>query len=246
MSYQVRLEIFEGPLDLLLHLIKKSEINIYDIPIADITRQYLDYIDLIRSLNLDVGGEFLVMAATLIQIKSRMLLPVTESEDEEEEEDPREELISRLLEYKKYKDAAEMLGERGETWSNIFRREQPQAVKGEGDFSLSDLSLFDLIDALQKVMERVTDSSSMEIILDELSVKDKISAILDRLNMQESLTFASLFENEKTRSTIVVTFLALLELIRLGLVCVQQMEDCGAIRIFKKIKSGGLDGGEGA
>ncbi|MEK7307333.1 MAG: segregation/condensation protein A [Nitrospirota bacterium] len=245
MSYQVRLEIFEGPLDLLLHLIKKSEINIYDIPIADITKQYLNYIDVIRSLNLDVGGEFLVMAATLIQIKSRMLLP-TESEDEEEEEDPREELISRLLEYKKYKDAAEMLGERGETWSNIFRREQPQDVKGEGDFSLSDLSLFDLIDALQKVMERVTDSSSMEIILDELSVKDKISAILDRLNMQESLTFASLFENEKTRSTIVVTFLALLELIRLGLVCVQQLEDCGTIRIFKKIISGGLDGGEGA
>ncbi len=246
MSYSVKLEVFEGPLDLLLHLIKKSEINIYDIPIADITKQYLDYIDLIRSLNLDVGGEFLVMAATLIQIKSRMLLPVTESEDEEEEEDPREELISRLLEYQKYKDAAEMLGERGETWSNIFRREQSQGVKGEGDFSLSDLSLFDLIDALQKVMERVTDSSSMEIILDELSVKDKISAILDRLNMQESLTFASLFENEKTRSTIVVTFLALLELIRLGLVCVQQLEDCGMIRIFKKIKSGGTDGGEGA
>jgi segregation and condensation protein A len=246
MSYQVRLEKFEGPLDLLLHLIKKSEINIYDIPIADITKQYLDYIELIRSLNLDVGGEFLVMAATLIQIKSRMLLPVTETEDEEEEEDPREELISRLLEYKKYKDAAEMLGERGETWSNIFRREQPQTVQGEGDFSLSDLSLFDLIDALQKVMERVSDSSQMEIILDELSVQDKISGIMDRLNIQESLTFSSLFENENTRSTIVVTFLALLELIRLGLVCVQQLEDCGVIRIFKKIKSGGGDGGEGA
>lgn len=245
MSYQVRLEIFEGPLDLLLHLIKKNEINIYDIPISVITKQYLDYIDLIRSLNLDIGGEFLVMAATLIQIKSRMLLPAIESEDEEEE-DPRGQLVERLLEYKKYREAAGVLGEREKLWCNIFRRVQAPSIKDEGNFSISDISLFDLIDALQKVMERVPAVSSIEIILDELSVKDKISVILERLNSVESMTFTSLFEAEKTRSNIVVTFLALLELIRLSLVYVQQLEECGAIRIFKKVKSGGGDGGEGA
>lgn len=246
MSYRVKLEVFEGPLDLLLHLIKKNEINIYDIPIAVITKQYLDYIDFIRSLNLDIGGEFLVMAATLIQIKSRMLLPATESEDDDEEDDPREELVARLLEYRKYKEAAGIIGERGETWCNIFRREQVPAIKGEGDFTISDISLFDLIDALQKVMERAPDASSMEIILDELSVKDKISVILERLNNQDSITFASLFETDKTRSAIVVTFLALLELIRLSLVYAQQLEECGIIRIFKKSNSGGGDGGQGA
>ena len=246
MSYQVKLEIFEGPMDLLLHLIKKDEINIYDIPIAAITKQYLDYIDLIRSLNLDIGGEFLVMAATLIQIKSRMLLPATETEDDEEGEDPREELVARLLEYQQYKDAAGLLGDRGETWSNIFRREQALQVKGESEFAMSEVSIFDLIDALQKVLERNPEGSSIEIILEELSVKDKISVILERLNNQEnSITFASLFEDEKTRSAIIVTFLALLETIRLGLVYIQQIEECGAIRIFKKVKSGGGDGREG-
>jgi len=230
-SYAVKLPTFEGPLDLLLHLIKTNEINIYDIPIALITQQYLDYLKMMKTLNLSIAGEFIVMAATLIYIKSKMLLPVEEMPLEEQEEDPRVELVRRLLEYKQFKEAAITLAEREQEWRDVFRREEKG---GNGhEVTLADLNLFDLLDALQKVLERVPSKRSVDILIDELTVKDRMSVILSGLEAADGIDFLSLFETDRTRAAIIVTFLALLELIRLRLVWAQQNDLFGPIRIFK-------------
>lgn len=235
MNYEVKLEVFEGPLDLLLHLIKKNEINIYDIPIALITQHYLEYIDLMKTLNLDIAGEFLVMAATLMQIKSKMLLPSDETAEEEEVEDPRAELVRRLLEYKKYKDAAEELEKREVFWREVFgRSEKPQFEEGQEaeEPLMLDLNLFDLIDAFKKVLERTPKEEPLELRQEEISVKDKMAIIMARLEGIESLTFDSLFDRDKNRVSLIATFLALLELVRLRLIRIQQIEEFGVIRIF--------------
>jgi len=232
-EYAVKLPLFEGPLDLLLHLIKKNEINIYDIPVALITRQYLEYLDLMKSLNLAVAGDFLVMAATLIHIKSKTLLPPSETEAEEDEVDPRAELVQRLMEYQRFKDAAGRLEMRESEWREVFRR-SPQPVEPENEeVDLSEVGLFDLLDVLKSVLERIPEKRSMEILVDELSVHDRISIIMDGLQNQESVTFNSLFESDETRMAVIVTFLALLELVRLRLVRIVQAEPQGAIRIWK-------------
>ena len=236
-DYRVRLSVFEGPLDLLLHLIKKSEINIYDIPIALITRQYLEYLDLMKTLNLTIAGEFLVMAATLIHIKSRMLLPPDDLHEEEKEEDPRRDLVQKLLEYQQFKEAAERLGWREETWSQVFCRQSAsggdQDIEGEGEVMLSEVSLFDLMEALQAVVARVPMDRILEIIPDEVSVREKMSLVMERLEESRGLAFEALFEGESTRQVAIVTFLALLELIRLQLVVAQQILLFGPIRILK-------------
>ncbi len=233
-DYAVKIPTFEGPLDLLLHLIKKDEINICDIPIALITRQYLSVLDLMKDLNLAVAGEFLVMAATLIHIKSKMLLPPALTDEEEEEGDPRAELVRRLLEYQRYKEAAEAMGTRELEWREIFGRSPaPGEAPPSDEVDLVDLSLFDLIEALREIMERAPERKGLEIVVDELSVQDRMGLILDRLEKQESLIFASLFEEDKTRPALIVTFLALLELIRLKTVRVVQTELFGAIRVWK-------------
>lgn len=235
MNYEVKLEVFEGPLDLLLHLIKRNEINIYDIPIALITQHYLEYIDLMKTLNLDIAGEFLVMAATLMQIKSKMLLPPDETAEEEEVEDPRAELVRRLLEYKKYKDAAEELEKREVFWREVFgRSEKPQFEEGQEaeEPLMLDLNLFDLIDAFKKVLERTPKEEPLELRQEEVSVKDKMAIIMERLEGIESLTFDSLFDRDKNRVSLIATFLALLELVRLRLIRIQQIEEFGVIRIF--------------
>lgn len=245
--YQVKLDQFEGPLDLLLHLIKKSEINIYDIPIALITQQYLDYLSLMKSLNLTVAGEFLVVAATLVQIKSRMLLPADESDsDEDDGPDPREELIRRLLEYKQFKEAAGQLDNRERLWREIFVREQAPPVPAQSSESLvmEEVSLFDLVDALHSIMVRAPDKRLMEITPENLTVKDRMNAILETLEGKESVTFLSLFENQGHRLLIIVTFLALLELVRLRLVRVFQGETFGSIlvmRAFSLVAGEGLE-----
>lgn len=232
--YQVRLEKFEGPLDLLLHLIKKNEINIYDIPIALITQQYLEYLSLMKSLNLAVAGEFLVMAATLVQIKARMLLPVEETEDEDDGPDPREELIRRLLEYKQFKEAAGALDSREREWRDVFAREEaPAAPVKASETLLEDLSLFDLVDALQSVLDRTPHRRLLEIEPDQLTVKDRMNAVLEVLEGKESITFLSLFEGQGHRLVIIVTFLALLELTRLKLVRVFQAETFGPILLTR-------------
>ena len=235
LPYQVRIENFEGPLDLLLHLIKKSEINIYDIPIHLIAQQYLTYIGAMEDLNLTVAGEFLVMAATLLQIKSKMLLPVDETAaDEEEGPDPREELVRRLLEYKQFKDAARQLDEHERLWREIYSREQSPAVDLESDETLLDnVSLFDLVDVLQGILVRNPGKALMEILPDNLTVRERMNVILEMLEGQESVNFVELFEPACHRLVVIVTFLALLELIRLRTARVFQAEHFGPILVSR-------------
>ena len=237
-GYSIKLDMFEGPLDLLLHLIKKHQIDIYDIPIALITRQYLEYLEIMETLNLSVAGEFLVMAATLIHIKSKTLLPPDEKIDEAEEGDPREELLSRLLEYKKFKEASAQLEERETLWLKIFRRKTTESVEPVNEeFCFTDLNLFDLVNALQKVIERLPEKDVFEVTQEVLSVTDKIHYLLEYLENRESATFSELFERDSTRSMVVVTFLALLEICRLRLVHIQQVEEFGVIRFRKLISN---------
>ena len=233
-AYAVKLPAFEGPLDLLLHLIKKNEINIYDIPISLITGQYLEYISLMTSLNLAVAGEFLVMAATLIHIKSKTLLPPSETDEEEDEDDPRADLVMRLLEYQRFKDAAQGFESREHEWREVFYRPASHGTDGPTDeINLVDMSLFDLLEALRGVMERAPEKKGLEIVVDELSVQDRMSLILDRLESEDGITFTSLFDGDTTRLAMIVTFLALLELIRLKRVRIIQAELFGAIRVWK-------------
>ena len=235
LPYQVRIENFEGPLDLLLHLIKKSEINIYDIPIHLIAQQYLTYIEAMEDLNLTVAGEFLVMAATLIQIKSKMLLPVDETAvDEEDGPDPREELVRRLLEYKQFKEAANQLDEHERLWREIYSREQGPTVELESDESLMvDVSLFDLVDALQGILNRNPGKTFMDILPDNLTVRDRMNSILEMLEGQESVNFVDLFEPSCHRLVIIVTFLALLELMKLRTARIFQAEHFGPILVSR-------------
>lgn len=237
LPYQVRIENFEGPLDLLLHLIKKNEINIYDIPIALIAQQYLEYLEAMKDLNLNVAGEFLVMAATLLQIKSKMLLPADDTTDDEEDgPDPREELVRRLLEYKQYKDAAQRLDGQEKMWREIFSRDvvaPPEAEPETDETLLENVSLFDLVDALQGILNRNPGKKLIEIIPDNLTVRERMNVILELLEGKESVSFAGLFEESCHRLVVIVTFLALLELIRLRVARVFQGETFGPILVSR-------------
>jgi segregation and condensation protein A len=242
-SYQVKLDSFTGPLDLLLHLIRKNEINIYDIPIALITQQYLEYIYIMKDLNLSLAGEFLVMAATLVQIKSRMLLPKeeVEAQEEEEGEDPRSELVRRLVEYQQYKEAAGQLSEQERLWRDMFRREpMVQEKSPPREILLEDVGLFDLLEALQDVLTRTESRELIEITPEALTVQDRINSILERLETESSLTFSALFDDVLTRSMVIVTFLAILELVRIRLVRVYQGDYFGPIHITRAFLSEGV------
>ncbi|MBH0198586.1 MAG: segregation/condensation protein A [Nitrospira sp.] len=235
LPYQVRIENFEGPLDLLLHLIKKNEINIYDIPVALIANQYLEYIEAMKSLNLNVAGDFLVMAATLLQIKSKMLLPPDEAvQDEEDGPDPREELVRRLLEYKAYKEAARQLDGQEQLWREMFPREQaaPEPINPE-EMPLENVSLFDLVDALQGILDRNPGKRLIEIIPDNLTVRERMNVILELLEGKDSVSFVDLFEPASHRMIVIVTFLAMLELIRLRVARVFQAETFGPILVSR-------------
>lgn len=236
MSYKVKLDIFEGPLDLLLYLIKKNEVDIYDIPIAIITEQYLEYMDLMKVLNLDRVGEFLVMAATLIKIKSKMLLPPAEDiEEDEDGVDPRTELLEHLLEYQRYKEAAHQLKNRDLIEKDIFTRIQrdEDIPKTDKDSTVIEVSLFDLVDALRKVIERKDLSDQfMEVTVEKFSVKDKMVEILQKLKEIQHIIFVSLFDELSTKYEIIVAFLAILELVRLRAVKIYQVQPHGEIRII--------------
>ena len=236
MDYEVKLDGFEGPLDLLLHLIKKHELDIMDIPIAIITKQYVDSIELMKIMNLDVAGEFLLMAATLMHIKSKMLLPPEEVEEGEEEElDPREELVRRLLEYKKYKDAGLQLGERDILDRDLFSKGFTEEYDDESDEVVyPEVGLFDLLDALQEVLKSVTPSIAHAVNMERISVKEKTEMILTRLKEERNMTFQSLFNNDSTKGEVVASFLALLELIKMKTVNVFQGGNFGVIRITSK------------
>ena len=237
-DYKVKLEVFEGPLDLLLYLIKKEEVDIYDIPIERITNQYMEYLSLMKLLNLEVAGEFLVMAATLMYIKSRMLLPadqqVTDSEAEEGE-DPRWELIRQLVEYKKFKDAALQLGRREEEQSNLFPRQVGDlGLAVEPDKPLAEVGIFDLINAFNQVLKKASEREDFREIYEErFTVSDKIEEILYTLRDRVEIVFSEVFASASSRAEVVVTFLALLELIRLKRLRVQQQAAFGEIHVTK-------------
>ncbi|UCH45260.1 MAG: segregation/condensation protein A [Nitrospiraceae bacterium] len=233
-----KLPVFEGPLDLLLHLIKDSKIDIYDIPIVDITQQYLGYIELMKELNLEIAGEFLVMAATLIHIKSKMLLPPAEEEKEEPVEDPRSELVRRLLEYQAYKDSSLLLRKRETVWKNIFNRTIPDVndVDLGTEPVLIEAHVFDLISAFQKLLEKAP-PEVLEITRETLTVADKINFIVERLENEDGVRFEDLFEEGYAKVTLIVTFLALLEIIRLGLAKIYQEKAFGVIWILNPQKN---------
>jgi segregation and condensation protein A len=237
-AYPVRLDNFEGPLDLLLHLIKRHEVNIYDIPITLITKQYLEYIDLMQEMNLDVAGEFLVMAATLIHIKSRMLLPRHDPTQDDPEEDPREALVRRLLEHQKFKAAAELLHERETLRSAQWTRaDGPIAeIAGEAPEPEVEVDLFSLIGAFRAVVERSKQRPKVYLPSEQIPIEDRIEQLLARLSETEALGFEDLFADVQSRAGMIVTFLAMLEMIRLKLIRVFQSGVVGPIRVYKRAR----------
>jgi segregation and condensation protein A len=236
-EYPVKLGDFEGPLDLLVHLIKKNEINIYDIPIVLITDQYIAYLDLMQELDLDVAGDFLVMAATLIHIKSHMLVPRLEAEVEEsDEEDPRDALVRRLLEHQKFKAAAELLHERETVRSAQWTRPDGRVadIAGEPFERELEVDLFSLLQAFQSVLARSRERPGIPVPEEIVSIEIRIEQLLGRLSETEACGFDDLFVGVTGRSDLITTFLALLEMIRLKLIRVFQGSPFGAIRIYKR------------
>lgn len=230
--YRVRLQnVFEGPMDLLVHLIRKAEVDIYDIPIAQITAQYLEYLEWMKRMNIDFAGDFVLMAATLTHIKSRMLLPPQGGD--EEDEDPRLEITRPLLEYLRIKAAAEHLAERDLLGEKSFtRKADPETIGAIKQDQVVHVGLFELIDAFQRILERVTPAHRVDLSRDRVSVQERITQLAELLEANESITFDELFGDSRERDDIIVTFLALLEMAKLGLVRIAQHLPTGVIRLF--------------
>ena len=240
MDYKVTFEVFEGPLDLLLYLIKKEEVDIYEVNLTTLATEFIEYIDMMRLLDLDIAGEFLVMAATLMYIKSRELLPVDqqvipEGEEEEDAADPRWELIRQLVEYKKFKDAAAQLQSLETRREQTYPRRPVQPEFEEASASgRGEVSIFELLQALNKVLKRVSEPTDQrDIFEDKWTVSEKIEEVLQRLSHRARFHFSDLFAQATSRTEVVVTFLALLELIRLKQVVVVQDASFGEIEINK-------------
>ena len=239
-EYQVQLEIFEGPMDLLLHLIRKNKVDIYDIPIALIMDQYLKYLDMMRSLNIDVAGDFLEMAATLAYIKSRMLVPRVGSEEEDQEEDPRLELVRPLLEYVKIKEAAQTLAGSLQLDRDVYVRNIPtEELWGmEGSEEIAEVGLFALVNALHEVLKRAEPGDFMEVSAETMRLKDRISQLMEILSGVSSITFHELFEGKARKMEMILTFLAILELVRLQMVRAFQHQPSGIIRLYLAVNGG--------
>ena len=227
----IKLERFEGPLDLLLHLIKRDEIDIYDIPIAHITDQYLQYLELMRQLDLEVAGEFLVMAATLMRIKAKLLLPLPAVGEEDLPGDPREELVQRLVEYRQFKEAASTLRLREDERRMLFERGLLPGEDEAGPLPLARVSLFDLVGALNRVLARVPEPTIYAVQVESFAVEDKIELLAAALGTRGRLSFEELLTGCRSRAEMIVTFIALLELIKLGVALVVQHESFGDITI---------------
>lgn len=226
----VSLENFEGPLDLLLHLIKKNDLEISDIPIAQITQEYLQYLDLMKDLNLEMAGEFLVMASTLMQIKAHMLLPSPEGIDEENGPDPRAELVNKLLEYQRFKEAAGILSVYNEKAKDIYYRRVPPSFEHD-DFVLR-ATTFDLLSAFKRVLDQAPREVG-QILREEITIETKIREVLGLLEERTSMAFEELFAGSRRRIDLIVTFLALLELIRLKQIVALQSDTFSTIRIYR-------------
>jgi segregation and condensation protein A len=234
-SYSVKLDIFEGPLDLLLFLIKRDKIDIYDIPIAHITKQYLEYIELMKDLDLEIAGEFIVMAATLMRIKVKMLLPKTQ--DEEEEEDPREELVAALVEYRKFKEAAQILREKETEQLRLFsRKDYSYLDKLPEDEILVEASLHDLIYAFKRIIDGQPKETFHTIDYPKVNIEDRIEYVLNCLLQKDGVVFSELFSDTPIKLVMVVTFMAILELIRLQRIYIRQTKQFSEIWVYRNEK----------
>lgn len=234
MSYKIKLDLFEGPLDLLLYLVKKDHLNICDIPIARVTQQYLQYLELMRLLDLNIAGDFLVMAATLIHIKSKMLLPPDPVQpDEEPQEDPRAELIKKLLEYEKFKEAAGVLRQKELCRQNVFTRTVVGSDQQGNQAVYFEASLFDLLSAFSKAMKEIPKELLYEVIKDEFTVEEKIHTLLHLLLTEPVISVQGLFVKARNTFEVVVTFLAILELIRLKEIVMVQSEPFADIEVIR-------------
>ena len=232
-AYTVKVDVFEGPLDLLLHLIKQNQIDIYDIPIALVTEQYLDYIRIMKALDLTIAGEFLVIAATLMYIKSRMLLPAPIEEEEEETGDPRAELVQRLVEYKRFKEAAVRLSQQALLGVDVFIRPAREIEAEAGEI---EADLFHLIDALRELIKRQEIEDFHEVTLERVTLQDKMTELWDKLQgAKEAVAFSALFTPLSSRLELIVTFLALLELIRSGMLRAYQRDVFGPVWVTRAL-----------
>ena len=237
MAYRVKLQNFEGPLDLLLFLIKKNEVDIYDIPISEITSQYLEYVDIIKLLDLESAGEFILLATTLIRIKAKMLLPRPQTEDDEEIVDPRMELVNRLLEYKRFKELAFKFSDLEDEQSKMFSRSQYPEMDQETESGIEldeDITIFSLISAFKQVLDRMPKETFHQVQDIQISLEEQIEYILNRLTVSRQVTFFDLISHIRDRIVIVVTFMAMLELIKRGELIARQSDAFGEIWIVRK------------
>jgi len=236
MAYRVKLKNFEGPLDLLLFLIKKNEVDIYDIPIAEITKQYLEYVAIIQMFELEAASEFILLAATLIRIKAQMLLPRPKAEDDEEIVDPRMELVTRLLEYKRFKEVAYKFGEMEERRSNLFSRGYFEEIEARAsdELDLGDISLFSLIATFKQVLDKMPKESFHQVVDIHITMEEQIDYIMQFKRESEQVTFYELISRLNDRIRVVVTFLAVLELMRRGVIRTRQSTPFGEIWIVRK------------
>lgn len=245
MEYTVRIEkLFEGPIALLHELVKASKVDIYDIPISEITHQYLEYVRMLQNLDIDVTSDFIAMAATLLYIKSRMLMPQEESRDEDDREDPRKELIDKLLEYQKFKEAASGLEEKETAQGDLIFRENKQYIIDFGDENnWVDISIYDLINAFSEIVEYVEPPAFEQMMPENLTVAMKINELSDVLKKEQKFFFGELFPENVNRFEVIVTFLAILELVKIGTVRIQQHRLFGDIRIIRRVqKEKGVQG----
>lgn len=235
--YKVDLEMFEGPLDLLLHLIRKNDVDILDIPVTVLLEQYLEYLNLLEELNIDLAGDFLLMASELTHIKSKLLLPDTgEAQDEDEIGDPRADLVRRLLEYQRYKDAAEILVKRPMLGRDVFTQgHPPEDLDAEAE--PVEVDVFQLVSCFNDILKKAPKTTIHEVHVERVSVTERIYELMDRLRSEKMVEFSALFETEKTRERLIVTFLAVLEMTRLKLLQVQQNAICGEIYLVPVFES---------
>jgi len=237
MSYEIKLDIFEGPLDLLFYLIKKNEIDIYDIPMALIAEQYLEYLDIMRSLNLDLAGEYLVLASTLIHIKSKMLLPLQDDE-EEDEHDPREELVRQLLEYEVFKETALDLDKRSLLERDVFKRGYSVGKELDAERKpFVEVDIFELVKSFREIVSAMKEEELLKIDVEKMSLTERINEIMEKLSRRKSLTFTDLLGRETDRKSVIYTFLAILELMKLRMIRAYQADSFGMIRIFLAVKT---------
>lgn len=229
-NYRVNVEVFEGPLDLLLHLIKKNDLDIYDIPVAFVLEEYMRYIDTIKELDIDLAGEFLLMAAELAHIKSRLLLPDETAKIEEEELDPRADLVKRLLEYQQFKQASEKLVERKMLGRDVFLPLAPERVEAPSDGPIEG-NVYDLVEAFSKILKRVPAEKYHEVAIDRISINDRIYQIVGLVKKDATITLDDLLIADLARYDIVITFLALLEMCRLKMIRVYQSQTFGPLYI---------------